>query len=202
MTRLSRTESQARTRLMILGAAREAFIAEGYARTSLEAVAEAAGFSKGAVYSNFESKEALFLELLEIKLTSEAKALEELVAAPASAPELLGALQAYLESHDYILDFTVAAIAFMTQLARGSPAAHRCAELYAAQRQAMERLIARLMRLARTDAPTDRAADGAAGLIAITLGLATQRGLDRGAISAALWARTAHDYLESLILSR
>jgi AcrR family transcriptional regulator len=67
MTRLSRTESRAQTRNRLLEAARELFAKEGYAATSVERIAEAAGYSKGAVYSNFESKESIFLEVLQLQ---------------------------------------------------------------------------------------------------------------------------------------
>jgi AcrR family transcriptional regulator len=65
MVRLSRIESRAQTRERLLSAAWELFRKEGYTTTSVERIAAAAGFSKGAVYSNFESKEAIFLEVLE-----------------------------------------------------------------------------------------------------------------------------------------
>jgi AcrR family transcriptional regulator len=57
--RLTRAESQARTRAGILDVARTLFLRDGYAATSLEQVAEAAGFTRGAVYSNFRNKDEL-----------------------------------------------------------------------------------------------------------------------------------------------
>lgn len=65
MARLSRIESQALTRERLLASARDLFRYEGYAATSVEKIADAAGYSKGALYSNFESKEAIFLAVLE-----------------------------------------------------------------------------------------------------------------------------------------
>lgn len=65
MARLSRAESQAATRERLLAAARHLFKNEGYAAASVEKIADAAGFSKGALYSNFEGKEAIFLAVLE-----------------------------------------------------------------------------------------------------------------------------------------
>jgi AcrR family transcriptional regulator len=62
--RLTRDESQARTRTELLRAANRLFLRDGYAATSLAAIAEEAAVTKGAVYSNFESKEDLFLALL------------------------------------------------------------------------------------------------------------------------------------------
>ena len=64
MARQTRSESQARTRAELLDTARGLFLSEGYARTSLERVAEEAGYSKGAVYSNFRGKEGLFLAVI------------------------------------------------------------------------------------------------------------------------------------------
>lgn len=44
------------------------FSRDGYAGANLEAIAREAGFSKGAVYSNFESKAALFLEVMDANI--------------------------------------------------------------------------------------------------------------------------------------
>src|SRR5207247_11276130 len=63
--RLTRQESQARTRTLLLEVATAEFLAHGYTGTSLERVAELAGFSKGAVYGNFAGKEELSLAVLE-----------------------------------------------------------------------------------------------------------------------------------------
>ena len=63
--RLTREESRQRTRAAILDAAEAAFSSGGYRASSLDEIALAAGFTKGAVYSNFASKPALFLALLD-----------------------------------------------------------------------------------------------------------------------------------------
>jgi AcrR family transcriptional regulator len=60
---LTREESKARTRKDLLRAANRLFIRKGFVATSLADIAEEAGLTKGAVYSNFESKEDLFLAL-------------------------------------------------------------------------------------------------------------------------------------------
>lgn len=65
MARLSRAESQAHTRRRLLATATELFLRDGYTATSLERVADAAGYSKGAVYSNFRNKDELCLAVLE-----------------------------------------------------------------------------------------------------------------------------------------
>src|SRR5581483_5553077 len=49
----------------ILDAASKVFAAEGFAAATIDAIGQSAGFTKGAVYSNFESKDGLFLALLD-----------------------------------------------------------------------------------------------------------------------------------------
>jgi AcrR family transcriptional regulator len=61
----TRAERQARTRTELIGAAEHLFSANGFHPTSLDAVADAAGYTKGAVYSNFSSKEDLFFAVYE-----------------------------------------------------------------------------------------------------------------------------------------
>lgn len=53
------------TRSKLLASARAVVAREGYENASVDRIAEEAGFSKGAFYSNFESKEEIILELLE-----------------------------------------------------------------------------------------------------------------------------------------
>ena len=54
---------RAMTRQHLLDAAAIVFARNGFHGSTLDEVAAAAGFSKGAVYSNFKSKDDLFLEL-------------------------------------------------------------------------------------------------------------------------------------------
>jgi AcrR family transcriptional regulator len=61
----TRAERQAQTREDLIDAAEELFTAHGFHATSLDAVAVAAGYTKGAVYSNFSSKEDLFFAVYE-----------------------------------------------------------------------------------------------------------------------------------------
>lgn len=61
----TRAERQAETRKALVECARAMFLDIGYAATSLDKVAVEAGYSKGAVYSNFDGKEELCLEVLD-----------------------------------------------------------------------------------------------------------------------------------------
>jgi AcrR family transcriptional regulator len=62
--RLTRAETKARTRARLLDAAAQVFARKGFNGASVEEIAERAGYSIGALYSNFGSKDELFMELL------------------------------------------------------------------------------------------------------------------------------------------
>ena len=62
--RLTREEKKAQTRERLIEAAARVFAEKGFAATSLDEVADAAGLTKGAVYSNFENKEDLVAAVL------------------------------------------------------------------------------------------------------------------------------------------
>jgi AcrR family transcriptional regulator len=64
----TRAERRARTRTELIDAAERLFTAHGFHATSLDSVAAEAGFTKGAVYSNFASKEDLFFAVYERRL--------------------------------------------------------------------------------------------------------------------------------------
>ncbi|MGW7524292.1 TetR/AcrR family transcriptional regulator [Streptomyces sp. NPDC054783] len=57
------TRRRVRTRARLLQAAFEVFAAKGFGRVSIEEVCEAAGFSRGAFYSNFATLDELFFAL-------------------------------------------------------------------------------------------------------------------------------------------
>jgi AcrR family transcriptional regulator len=92
-SRLSRVEQTERNRSLVLAAAREVFMARGYHGASLEQIAESAGFWKGVVYSQFESKADLFLCLLEGRIEERA----ERYACLAEGPEGERGLRALVE---------------------------------------------------------------------------------------------------------
>lgn len=90
--RRTREEQRAQTRADLLAAAAEVFARNGYHGTSVDMVAEAAGYTKGAVYSNFQSKEDLFLALLEARLEDSLGSMQDVMdtAAPEDRPAAFG----------------------------------------------------------------------------------------------------------------
>jgi AcrR family transcriptional regulator len=75
--RLSRKEKQAQTRQLLLEAAERVFLRRGLQGSSVEEIAAEAGFTRGAFYSNFESKDELFVELLQDRVYRQYAAMAE-----------------------------------------------------------------------------------------------------------------------------
>jgi AcrR family transcriptional regulator len=75
--RENRAEKQARTRAELLATAAGVFGERGYDGASVEEIAERAGYSHGAVYSNFAGKEDLFLAVFEEYMAARARELAE-----------------------------------------------------------------------------------------------------------------------------
>ena len=78
--RISRAEKQEQTRGALVRAASKLFCRRGLEGTSVDEVAEAAGYTKGAFYANFKSKEELFLVMLDEKFSAELERLDRTLA--------------------------------------------------------------------------------------------------------------------------
>jgi len=82
-----RGEEQPDTRTRLLDAAAQVFSERGFAASSVDDVAAAAGMSKGAVYWNFDSKDDLIEALIEERVIGPLRALIEFTrSAPADQP--------------------------------------------------------------------------------------------------------------------
>lgn len=75
----TRAERSARTRGELLAAAERRFFVHGYHGTTLDDIADEAGYTKGAVYSTFKSKAGLFLTLLDEVIERRLHELRELL---------------------------------------------------------------------------------------------------------------------------
>jgi AcrR family transcriptional regulator len=74
---LTRDERKLRTRTELLQTARRVFEERGFHAASLEEIAEEAGYSKGAIYSNFAGKDELFLAVLAEHVERRARSVVE-----------------------------------------------------------------------------------------------------------------------------
>jgi len=85
--RMTREQSKANTRERLLVAARRVFARSGFHGASVEEIASEAGFSTGALYSNFDGKEDLFLVLMGREIDEHAQEIAEVVRARTSISE-------------------------------------------------------------------------------------------------------------------
>src|ERR1700680_2044034 len=86
-TRMTREQSKANTRERLLAAARSVFARSGFHGASVEEIASEAGFSTGALYSNFDGKEDLFLVLMDREIDEQAREISAAVGARSSMAE-------------------------------------------------------------------------------------------------------------------
>jgi AcrR family transcriptional regulator len=77
--RLTRRERKDRTRGDLVAAARTVFLRRGFHSASLDEIAEEAGYTKGAVYSNFAGKDELFLAVLDAHFRERAARYADLI---------------------------------------------------------------------------------------------------------------------------
>src|SRR4030088_3479843 len=93
---LTRREKQERTRASLLKAAAALFCRHGLEGTSVDQIAQAAGFTKGAFYANFKSKEELFLVMLDERFANELARIDQ---------ALSGAQEPHAEARAAAADF-------------------------------------------------------------------------------------------------
>src|SRR5262245_33076884 len=78
-TRMGRQERREQTRSELVAAARSVFLRRGFHAASLDEIAAEAGFTKGAVYSNFAGKDELFVAVLAAHFAARVEIFEALV---------------------------------------------------------------------------------------------------------------------------
>jgi AcrR family transcriptional regulator len=100
MARLTRKESQARTRSQLLEAAGKVFADRGLERATVDEVAGEAGYTKGAFYANFKSKEDLFLTMLDERFGKRLQEIDRVLESGASVQDQ--ARQAGQDFTDYL----------------------------------------------------------------------------------------------------
>jgi TetR/AcrR family transcriptional regulator, transcriptional repressor of aconitase len=87
--RLTREESRAQTRATLMAVGRKHFIRYGLGGAVAEKIAEDAGYSRGALYSNFDGKEELFLAVIREEQDRRTEALHSMFKEEPSAKERL-----------------------------------------------------------------------------------------------------------------
>ena len=170
--RLTRAQQQAVTRERLLAAAEQVIARHGYGGASIDLITAAAGYSKGAIYSNFDSKEAVFLELLRLYMERDMAGLERIVSL--DPDKLSAAVTGWLEAMHSDKDCPL----LMTELqlqARRSPAfAKRYYALQEQQTRTLAGILERYFEAASIPLPMNPL-DLAGSMTALAHGLSLQR---------------------------
>jgi AcrR family transcriptional regulator len=99
-TRISRSERKARTREELLVAARKVFLRRGFRGATLEEIADEAGYTKGAVYSNFAGKDDLYLALLDAHYEERVAAYAEMMLDEQTFEDAIRAVGRFMTASD------------------------------------------------------------------------------------------------------
>lgn len=177
MPRLTRAESQAHTREQLVATARELFLTHGYAATSLERVADTAGFSKGAVYSNFRNKDELCLNVLDSIHNNQASSMDAALRATTTLDELLTALLNWAENNVGDQAWTALEVEFATNVRHNERIRKELASRDEAIRDALAKLLATHAERLDIDLPLP-ADDCSTALLSLGIGLGVQRAVD------------------------
>ncbi len=142
MARITRAEQREVTRERLIQAAGRVFCRMGFEAAPIDVIAEDAGYSRGAFYSNFDSKDELFVELLGRHLDAEVdtlgRALDRIKTAKDLAPAIERRYQVLGEDSSWCL----LATEFQLYSMRGGRMAGRFAEIYESYRRRIGELIA------------------------------------------------------------
>jgi AcrR family transcriptional regulator len=177
--RLTRSEQQGRTRAALLDAAAEVFVERGFQGASVEAIAARAGFTRGAFYSNFASKDELFAELLQDRVYAAYRAMAASAAeadvqpTPRESGELLAAMQADPAGR-WMFRLWLEVLA---QAGRDEDTRRRAAGFWDRTRALTAQAVARAYAADGREPPVD-ASRLASAMIALDVGLALQHFVD------------------------
>jgi AcrR family transcriptional regulator len=175
--RLSREESQAQTRDRLLDAARNLVVRRGFAGASVRDIAEAAGYSQGAFYSNFASKEAVLLDLMRQHKDEEVARLSLMLDSVEADPSrLIDGFEQWAEALETDTEWTLLSAELQLHAHRNPQFAREYGAMMAIQRERFGALIGRTVALTgKPVPPADELSILSTGMIALVTGLALQR---------------------------
>jgi AcrR family transcriptional regulator len=192
-----RRPSRADVRRRLLDAALQVFAERGYANASLDEVAAAAGLTKGAIYSNFASKDEIFFAMLDQEVHNRVQAVRAALQTgsadpsrpadrrPATAEEVGHYLAATItDRRDWQLVF----VDFWLRAVRNEEVRRQ----FLTHRQALRTVIAELVEqfLPPRPGPNQLSVEDAVTLVfAVSNGLAIEQNIDPTFVSEGLFGR-------------
>jgi AcrR family transcriptional regulator len=141
--RPTRKEQQAHTRSCLLRSAAKVFASRGLTQASIDEVAADAGYTKGAFYANFASKEDLFLAMLDERFAERLAQIQRLVSSDGEIDQQARA--AGEEFVDYLAadpDWQRLFFEFAAHAARNEPFRTELVRRYRTMREGMAEVFA------------------------------------------------------------
>ena len=186
-TRAARDEHRD-AREALLDAAAEVFAARGLRDASVDEVAERAGYSKGAVYWHFESKDGLFLALLEERVDRPTREMIELLeSAPADQDMSVEASRRFAERLSAQRELLLLEHEYWLRAVRDAELRERYVERQARLRSALGKALSkRFAHLTGRPLDAERGEAMATVLMSLAAGLAQQGLVEPGAVGEDL----------------
>ncbi|MGW6701714.1 TetR/AcrR family transcriptional regulator [Nocardia sp. NPDC055049] len=177
MARMTRKESHAHTRERLVETAKRLFMADGYNVTPLEKVATEAGFSKGAVYSNFATKHELGLAVLDVVHVERAQSLVDAMLAHDTLSERIEGFARWADENIGDVGWTALEVEFATSTRHMPEIRTELAE----RRRTLTAMLASVIQTQTDQLGLElplSAEDAALQLLSLGIGLGVQRAID------------------------
>lgn len=183
------TRRRVRTRAKLLDAAFAVFAAKGFGRVSIEEVCEAAGYSRGAFYSNFDSLDELFFALYRQRADLIAQQVADALALDGPELDVPAAVDRVTEVLLLDRDWLLVKTDFLVHAAREPEVARTLLEHRARLRQAVADRLARARGHTRLPAVLGDVDGAAHAVVAAYDGVTTQLLLDGDVERARIWLK-------------
>src|SRR5262245_23613422 len=191
----TRAERQAQTRSDLIDAAERLFTGQGFHATSVADVAAAAGYTTGAVYSNFASKEDLFFAVYERRADAAVRYVQGTIRklGPETALERMGADTAARRGRDD--GWLAVFLEFWAHVVRTPELRARFAEIHA---RASKPVADAVEQLTGGGEPPMTAAGVTAAMNVMQIGLALERLTRPGLVDPTLQTRMTRLALDAM----
>ncbi|WP_259415835.1 TetR/AcrR family transcriptional regulator [Bacillus toyonensis] len=144
--RLTQEERKKETRQLLLESAIEVFAQLGFHGASVDKIAEYAGFSKGAVYAHFNSKEELFLAILEKQMRLHVHNIHQIIEEQHSLSQFIGILDEYsLSSRQKNRTWSMLNMEFLLYAMREESVRHKWSNMITKSVEQISKAIEKLM---------------------------------------------------------
>ena len=183
------TRRRVRTRANLLDAAFAVFAAKGFGRVSIEEVCEAAGYSRGAFYSNFDSLDELFFALYQQRADLIAEQVSGALALDGPGLDVVAAVDRVTEVLLLDRDWLLVKTDFLVHAARAPEVARTLLEHRARLRRAVADRLARARGHAELPSVLADVEDAAHAVVAAYDGVTVQLLLDRDLERARVWLK-------------